>query len=430
MATDTSSGKDRTLAQHLIARDFAHENDQLVVGGITVRELASAYGTPLFAYDAAILRNRYKSLTSALDGFAEIYFSIKANPNPSVAQIFVEEGAGIEIASVGEFEKAKRAGCKPSHMLFAGPAKGEDELRQTLSEGLGEVHLESFEEIEHVAVIARDLKRIVPVAVRVNPKAAAQGGAMRMGGKAAAFGFDEEILPDVVTTIKSHASLKLAGVHMFAGTQILDANVLLTQWAHGLSVAASVAEMAGHALETIDLGGGLGVPYFQGDRTLDLPTIRDGVAALKAQKQADAGIRDAHVIVEPGRFLAASAGVYLMQVRVAKTSRGERFVICDGGMHHHLAASGNLGQVIKRDYPIVAADRLNQADQGPAVIAGPLCTPLDTVGRKTRMPEMTAGDLVAILQSGAYGLSASPTGFLSQAAAKEVLIDNGTHRQV
>ncbi len=430
MSSDAITPRTATLAERLIAQYFAANKDQLVVGGIRVDELAKAYGTPLFAYDAGILRATYQALAHALDGFAEIYFSIKANPNPNVAQVFVDQGAGIEIASIGEFEKAKRAGCKPSHMLFAGPAKGEHELRQTLSEDLGEVHLESFEEIEHVAGLARELKRTCPVAVRVNPMAAAQGGAMRMGGKAAAFGFDEEILPEVVAEIKRHNGLKLSGVHMFAGTQILDADVLLTQWVHGLKIASAVAEMAGHALETIDLGGGLGVPYFEGDRTLNLASIRIGVDALKAQKEADAGIRGAHVIVEPGRFLTASSGVYLMQVRVAKSSREERFVICDGGMHHHLAASGNLGQVIKRDFPIVAANKLTQATLGPATIAGPLCTPLDTVGRKTQMPQMKAGDLVAILQSGAYGLSASPTGFLSQAVAKEVLIDDGKHCQI
>ncbi len=430
MATDATPPKSASLAEQLIARYFATNGDQLVIGGVVVDDFRKSYGTPLYVYDAGVLRASYRELSRALDGFAEIFFSIKANPNPNLAKVFVDLGAGIEIASLGEFEKAKCAGCKPSHMLFAGPAKGKGELRQTLAEGLGEVHLESFEEIEHVAAIALELSRTIPVAVRVNPQAAAQGGAMRMGGKAAAFGFDEEILPDVIAKIKGHKGLKLSGVHMFAGTQILDADVLLTQWGHGLKVAGQVAQMVGHAVETIDLGGGLGVPYFEGDRALDLSAIRAGIDALKAQKEADAGISAAHIIVEPGRFLTASAGIYLMQVRVAKQSRGERFVICNGGMHHHLAASGNLGQVIKRDYPIVAAGKLTKALAGRATIAGPLCTPLDTVGRKTKMPQMVAGDLVAILQSGAYGLSASPTGFLSHAAANEVLVDEGSHRQI
>lgn len=420
----------KTLAAQLVDQHFSVDGDVLQIGGVRVDDLVSSYGTPLFVYDVGQMRGTFDALKTALDGFAEIYFSIKANPNPAVAKVFVDAGAGIEIASGGEFRKAKQAGCKPARMLFAGPAKGEAELRQTLSEGLGEVHLESFEEIAHVAKIAKELERKIPVAVRVNPQAAAQGGAMRMGGQAAAFGFDEETLPDVVALIKQHPTLQLTGVHMFAGTQILDASVLLTQWAHGLTVACAVADMAGHALETIDLGGGLGVPYFEGDQPLDLAQLSAGIDDLKTKKSSLAPLRDAHIIVEPGRFLTASAGTYVMRVRVAKTSRGARFVICDGGMHHHLAASGNLGQVIKRDYPIVAANRLGQDTIGPATIAGPLCTPLDTVGRKTEMPEMAEGDVVAILQSGAYGLSASPTGFLSHDVAKEVLIDAGQHSQI
>lgn len=419
-----------TLRERLIDAHYAIENGTLAIGSVSVDRLAKTYGTPLFVYDAGILRATLGSLKSVLDGFAEIYFSIKANPNPAIAEVFVKQGVGIEIASGGEFKKAKRAGCQPENMLFAGPAKGEDELRLTLSEGLGEVHLESFEEIERVAAIGADLGRTIPVAVRVNPLAAAQGGAMRMGGKAAAFGFDEETLGDVIARIKTDDRLRLSGVHMFAGTQILDANVMLTQWAHGLQVASNVANMAGHSLETIDLGGGLGAPYFEGDPFFDLSVLKAGIADLQAKKQTCPLTREANVIVEPGRFLTASAGVYVMAVRVAKVSREERFVICDGGMHHHLAASGNLGQVIKRDYPIVAATKLNKPPIGPATIAGPLCTPLDTVGRKTKLPEMQAGDLVAILQSGAYGLSASPTGFLSHELAKEVLVDDGQHRQI
>ena len=419
-----------SLADRLVAKHFSSAGEVLVIGDVSVEDLAQTYGTPFFAYDVGVMRASYKDLEQVLGDFADIYFSIKANPNPEIAKVFVDLGAGLEIASGGEFEKAMHAGCKPECMLFAGPAKGVAELEATLSQGLGEIHLESFEEIERVASIAAKLEKTVPVAIRVNPKAAAQGGAMRMGGKATAFGFDEESLPAVVAQVQCHTHLKLTGVHMFAGTQILDSKVLLAQWGHGLQVGADVSEMAGHALQTIDLGGGLGVPYFEGDRPLDLESLAAGITDLRTQKGALSGIANARVIVEPGRFLTAGAGVYVMEVRVAKTSHGERFVICDGGMHHHLAASGNLGQVIKRDFPIVAATKLKHGVIGPVTIAGPLCTPLDTVGRKTEMPDLVAGDLVAILQSGAYGLTASPVGFLSHPAPQEVLVEGGAHRAI
>ncbi len=294
-----------------------------------------------------------------------------------------------------------------------------------IAEGIGEIHLESHEEAAHVAAIGAALGRRVPVAIRVNPVAEAQGGAMRMGGKAAPFGFDEEDLDAIVDRFAAMPHLDLSGVHLFAGTQILDAAVLLGQWRHALAIASRVAARLGRPLRTIDLGGGLGIPYFAGDATLDLAAVAAGVPELAAIKAADPLIRDAHVLVEPGRYLVGTAGFYLASVLAAKVSRGQRFLVVDGGMHHHLAASGNLGQVIKRDYPLVAASQMGAAPAGPASVVGPLCTPLDTLARKVDMPDLREGDLVAVLQSGAYGPTASPSGFLSHPAAVEVLVDGG-----
>ena len=355
---------------------------------------------------------------------------IKANPNPAVVRVLLDEGAGLEIASLGEFRAALAAGADPARILFAGPGKRRGELEQVAAAGIGEIHLESLEEIDHVAAIGAALGRRVAVAVRVNPVAEAQGGAMRMGGKAAPFGFDEEDIDAVVDRVRAAPHLDLTGVHLFAGTQILDAEVLLGQWRHGLVVASRVAARLGQPLRTIDLGGGLGIPYFPGDRTLDLGAVGAGLGPLIAAQRADPLIRDARVLVEPGRYLVGPSGVYLSSVLAAKVSRGQRFLVVDGGMHHHLAASGNLGQVIKRDYPVLAASRMGAATAGPASVVGPLCTPLDTLARKVEMPEMMAGDLVAVLQSGAYGPTASPAGFLSHPAPAEVLIDDGAARLI
>lgn len=413
------------LTERLIAENFAVTGDDLLVGGIPARDLAARFGTPLFAYDAALIRRSYTALAAALEGFAGIHYSIKANPNPAVVRVLHQAGAGIEIASLGEFRAARAAGVAPSAMLFAGPGKRRTELEAVIAAGIGEIHLESVEEAAHVEAIGAALGRSVPVAIRVNPVAEAQGGAMRMGGKAAPFGFDEEDLDAIVDRLKAMPHLDLAGVHLFAGTQILDAAVLLGQWRHALSIASRVAARLGKPLRTIDLGGGLGIPYFAGDATLDLDAVKAGVPDLVAQKAADPLIRDAHVLVEPGRYLVGTCGIYLSSVLASKVSRGQRFLVVDGGMHHHLAASGNLGQVIKRDYPVVAASRMAQPAAGPASVVGPLCTPLDTLARKVEMPALAEGDLVAVLQSGAYGPTASPTGFLSHPAAVEVLIDSG-----
>jgi len=413
------------LARTLVAAHYAIDGRHLIAGGMTVESLADRFGTPLFVYDAAVMRRSFATLKSALEGFADIVFSIKANPNPAIARLFVEMGAGIEIASLGEYERARNAGAAPHDILFAGPAKRDTELDRVIGEGIGEIHLESFEEIARADAIAGRAGKRVAVSIRINPVAAAQGGAMRMGGKPSPFGFDEEQCDAVLRAVASAANLDLCGVHLFAGTQILDADVLLGQWRHGLDVAGRIARATGRPLRSIDLGGGLGIPYYSGDAPLDLAAVRGGLDVLLKAKRSEPLIRDARVIVEPGRYLTGPGGLYVASVIASKLSRGTRFIVTDGGMHHHLAASGNLGQVIKRDYPVVAPARMDSTEFERSTVAGPLCTPLDTLARAANLPMLRAGDLVAVMQSGAYGLSASPNGFLSHPTAAEILVDQG-----
>ena len=415
------------LAEAIVAEHFSERDGELVIGGVAVSELAKKYGTPLYVYDGALMRQNYRELARAVSGFAEVYYSVKANPNPDVVRVFVSEGAGLEIASGAEFHFARTAGCESHRIVFAGPGKGADELEFTIQAGVGEIHLESFEEINHVARIAKRLGRDVQVAIRINPISSARGGAMQMGGRPSPFGFDEEDIERVLISLDTHPRLHLSGIHVFSGTQILDPGVLEAQWAHSVALAARVARILNRPLNTIDLGGGLGIPYYAGDTALDLARLTEFIPLLRAELQAEPLLRGARVILEPGRFLTGSAGIYLMAVRSVKTSRDTCFVICDGGMHHHLAASGNLGQVVKRDYPIAAASRLRDENRSPCNIVGPLCTPLDTVGRNVLLPRLKEGDLIAVLQSGAYGLTASPMGFLSHPTPAEVLVDNGKH---
>lgn len=417
--------KQPDLAEALVAEHFTVSGPDLQLGGIAVRELASRFGTPLFIYDGAVMRRGFRALTEALRGFAQVYYSIKANPAPAVIRLFASEGAGIEIASVGEYRAARAADIPAANIIFAGPAKRVSELQEVIAGGIGEIHIESYEEIGRVAAIGARRGVSVPVSIRVNPVAAAQGGAMRMGGKPAPFGFDEEDLANVVAAVRAHKAIDLRGVHLFAGTQILDAGVLLMQWKHAIGVAGRVAALAGIPLRTIDLGGGLGLPYFAGEKPLDLAQLSRGLPDLLALLRADPLIAGARLIVEPGRFLAGPGGIYVVAINAVKTSRATRFLVTDGGMHHHLAASGNLGQIIKRDYPIVAPAHMDARERSPVTVVGPLCTPLDTLARKVELPELRADELVAVLQSGAYGRSASPAGFLSQPAAIEILVEDG-----
>ncbi|MCY1643089.1 type III PLP-dependent enzyme [Methylorubrum sp. SL192] len=418
------------LAAALIAENFIRDaSGVLQVGGLPLTDLAKEFGTPLFVYDADTMRRTYRALCAALAGFAAVDFSVKANPNPAVIRVFSQEGAGAEIASGAEFDAAIRADVPPEKILFAGPGKGAADLDRVIGGGIGEIHLENREEIVRVAAAAERHGVRVRVALRINPGAAAQGGAMRMGGKPSPFGFDEEDIKAAIDTVEAEPRLRLVGLHLFAGTQGLKADTLLGQWAYGLGLAARIANRIGRPLETIDLGGGLGIPYFSGDAALDLGAIRAGLPDLIATLRADPRLARARVVLEPGRYLTGPAGVYVARVLAVKESRGSRFVITDGGMHHHLAASGNLGQIVKRDFPLAAVTDAG-GERAATAVVGPLCTPLDMLARAAPLPPLAEGDLVAVLQSGAYGLTASPTGFLSHPTPAEVLVEGGEVREV
>lgn len=414
------------LLRAMLAEHFAIMDGELLIGGVRASRLAEEHGTPLYVYDAGILRRRLALLRGILPSRVSVLYSVKANPNPALVRCLVAEGAGCEVASAAEYLRARAAGCAPERIVFAGPGKGEDELEYVLRDGIGEIHVECDEEIEALSAIASRLGVRAKVSIRVNPTQSAAGGAMWMGGQPAAFGIDEERLEQVADAICARESLRLCGIHMYAGTQILDARVLVGQWRHAIDVAARLSSVMSVPVETVDLGGGLGIPYFPHEGALDTEALKTLASELFAALP-DALAR-ARFLVEPGRFLAGPAGVYLARVRSVKQSRGTTFIVLDGGMHHHLAASGNLGQVIKRDYPILNATRASAEPSLQAIVCGPLCTPLDTLGRSVQLAATRPGDLVAVLQSGAYGLSASPVGFLSHPMPAEVLVDRGETR--
>lgn len=414
----------------LVARHFAVASGELLVGGLPIGLIAERYGTPLFVYDARVLERKLGLLRSALTPEFTVAYSVKANPNPAIIEYFLSRHCDLEIASAGELHAALRAGCSPARILFAGPGKTDAELELVLKEGIGEIHAESEGEVRRIVTIAERLGARAPVALRVNPGGTAQGGAMRMGGKPAPFGIDEEALDPVLDSVLSCASIDFRGVHLFAGTQILDPGVLIAQYRAGLEIAERVARRAGRPLHTVDFGGGLGIPYFQNEQALDIDRLRDELGTLMADVRGKALFEGTRFVVEPGRYLVGEAGVYVARVLDVKISRGKRFLVVDGGMHHHLAASGNLGQVIKRNFPIGVLNRIENAPTQSVDVVGPLCTPLDTLARDVGLPEAKVGDLVGIFQSGAYGRSASPVSFLSHPTPPEVFVEDGRERLI
>ncbi len=398
---------------------------ELLAGGLSISSLAARHGTPLFIYDRDIVERKYLALRKALPKRFSISYSVKANPNPAFLKFFLGKGCGLEIASSGEFFQARNAGSSPANIVFAGPGKSESEQKTVIAAGIGEIHAESELEIERISAISGKLAVHAAVAVRVNPNEEGQGGALRMGGKPAPFGIDEEDLEVVLQRIAGDSGLEFRGIHLFVGTQILDDNLLLTQCRKAIAIGRRAARQMGRALQTLDFGGGLGIPYFDGDSELNLSRFGENLGTVIAEIENEDAFRQTNFMVEPGRFLVGESGIYVARVTDIKTSRGRKYLILDGGMNHHLAASGNLGQVIKRNFPIAVVSRMHSPATEVVDVVGPLCTPLDMVGRSVQLAQARVGDLIAIFQSGAYARTASPLGFLSHPTPPEVWVENG-----
>jgi diaminopimelate decarboxylase len=413
------------MVQALLAQFFSSSTRELNISGAGVEALAARYGTPFFVYDLSIVERKLATLKRTLPDTWSIFYSVKANPNLDILRYFIKHCDGLEIASGGEFKLTMKAGCYPQRTIFAGPSKREDELEFVVKHGIGEIHVESLLEMDRLSAISRRMGVQTKIAIRVNPTEEAQGGAMIMGGKPSPFGIDEENLDEVVARVTDYPALSFRGVHLFTGTQILDYTVLVRQYRKALEIARRIVSQTGRPLDTVDFGGGLGVPYFIGEMELDMNGLRRELQELDREINTDPLLKGTHFIVEPGRYLVAEAGVYVARVNDVKTSRGKKFVVLDGGMNHHLAASGNLGQVIKRNFPLAVVSKLGEVSSETVDVVGPLCTPLDVLGREVKLPRVEVGDLIGIFQSGAYARSASPLGFLSHPAPFEIIVNDG-----
>ena len=406
--------------ERLIREQFAVSGGALCIDGHNVQTLAKHYGTPLFIYSSSAIETKVSNLKSSLPRGFELYYSIKANPNSSILKLLLKSNCGLEIASTGELHQALSSGCAPNRILYAGPCKTDSDLGAAVSAHIGEIHLESVAEANRLNDVARAAEKEICVALRINPSDAS-GGAMRMGGQASPFGIPEEDLESAIHAIQKLSHLRITGVHLFMGTQILDVSTLRIQYGKAVELATKVAEAIKTELLNIDFGGGLGSPYFAHEQPLDITEYQQVLNECRDAMDQHPLLRQATGIIEPGRFLVSEAGIYVTQIQEVKHSRGKDFVICDGGMHHHLAASGNLGQTIKRNYPLAILNKLTSEDYKPYQVVGPLCTPLDTFGRNSKLPEVNPGDLLGVFQSGAYARTASPHGFLSHPSPPEIL---------
>ncbi len=398
---------------------FTRKGSELSVGKKTLSELAKRYGTPVYIYFEEIIRKRHRLLRETLPPFLHIYFAVKANPNLEMLSIMNGLYDGFDVASAGEIERVISLGISPTLISFAGPGKTPEELEYAIANEIGCISVESEPEYETIKAICTRLKKPANLAVRVNPDFDLSQSGMKMGGGPKQFGVDSDRAPALVSAMASANMINFKGLHIFAGSQNLKAEELLQTFDNILEYAVSLSKKTGVAMQQVNMGGGFGIPYFAHDLDLDLPTLGTGLDKLLTQYAPLLG--SPRFILELGRFLVGECGVYLSKVLYRKISRKEVFLIIDGGMHHHLAASGNLGQsLVRRPMPITVVNR-QDAPIEKVHVAGPLCTPLDTFGF-VDIPEAQPGDIIAVMQSGAYGFSASPQLFLSHPPPKEVII--------
>ncbi|MEO5698678.1 MAG: pyridoxal-dependent decarboxylase, exosortase A system-associated [Burkholderiaceae bacterium] len=398
---------------------FGWRAGELILGGEPLSRLAERAGaTPFYAYDRALLRERVANLRAALPTAVKLHFAMKANPLPALVGFMSALVDGIDVASGGELRVALDAGADPREISFAGPGKRELELRQAVASKVL-INVESMREVVLLERIADELGLPARIALRINPDFELKGSGVKMGGGSKPFGIDSEQAPAVLQRI-GKSGLAFEGFHLFAGSQNLSAASICEAQQKSFELAVSLSAHAPAPVHFLNLGGGFGIPYFPGERRLDLAPIGDNLRALVARAEVD--LPEAALVIELGRYLVAEAGIYVARIVDRKVSRGQVFLVTDGGLNHHLAASGNFGQVLRKNHPIAISRRSGNVGTESASVVGPLCTPLDLLADRMVLPVAEIGDLVVVFQSGAYGASASPQDFLGHPRCIEMLV--------
>ncbi|MFO1300357.1 MAG: pyridoxal-dependent decarboxylase, exosortase A system-associated [Burkholderiaceae bacterium] len=406
------------FAQHAPVAAFPVVGGELAPGGIPVRRLAERVGrTPFYAYDRRAIDARIAALRAALPRALHLHYAIKANPMPAVVQHLAAITDGLDVASAQEMAVALDTGVAPDRVSFAGPGKSASEIRRAVAAGIT-VTVESPLQLDQAVEAGAAIGVRPRVAVRVNPAFELKSSGMKMGGGPKPFGIDEARVPEVLDRVRENG-VHLSGLHIFAGSQNLRAESIVDAQVKTYELGLSLLRGWGGPVDWLNLGGGFGVPYFPGEAELDLGPLAENLTRLCARASADLG---APLVIELGRYLVAHAGVYVCRVVDRKESCGQVFLVADGGLHHHLSASGNFGQVLRKNYPVAVANRLDEPADEVQSVVGPLCTPLDILAERMKLAHAEPGDLIAVFQSGAYGLTASPTAFLSHPAPAEVLV--------
>jgi diaminopimelate decarboxylase len=395
---------------------------EYAVQGIAISDLTEEFGSPLYVYDGNEIERAYQELRTNLDDSVTMFYSLKPNPNVSIVNLLRRQGAGAEVCSMAELTTALWAGVDPGAILFSGPGKSAQELRALVDLDVRAIICESFDELRQIDALGRDAGRRVRVLLRTNPDFGVQGGRLTMAGRPRQFGIDEEQVLTATRLVADHPHVRILGIQVYTGTRILDAAVVVENTRRIFDLADKVAAGLDIPLELVDIGGGIGLANYPGEQDPDPKVLVEGV------NDAVAAFRNRHpgaaVALEPGRYLVARGGVYVMRARYVKYSRGERSVVTDGGTHQNMSAVGT-GTYLKRNFPMCLLSDMDRPPVGPCTVTGPLLTPTDVIGKRVELPEIAPGELIGVLRMGAYGPTASISYMNGQGYPAEVLVHNG-----
>lgn len=390
----------------------------------TILGIVNQFKTPCFVYDYDAIAKNYRALRRIFPSALDIFYSIKANPAIGLVSEIYKMGAGLEVCSYFEAEAGIRIGAKPERILFVGPGKSEREIEQCLRLGVYAIVCESESELDFISRIAAQYNRLAPVILRINPLNVSKTASLKMGGYSLPFGLDEEIIFEKMSEFLKKPHVNIIGVHVYHGTRILDAETLAKNTQYVLNLAEKIQNNFDIQFRCVDIGGGLGIPYFQEEKSIDLKAF--GQLMNREIKRYLKKFPNTKIVLEVGRFLVANAGVLISRIQDIKISRGRHILVTDGGMNCFMAAS-NMGSMLNRNFNIslMSVDHAKNSEIENYMITGPLCTPNDVMGRQVLLPKPRIGDFILIHNAGAYGPSASPVMFLSHGFPEEILYKNG-----
>ena len=385
----------------------------------SVDAIRKIFGTPAYVYNMELLSERVHQLRSLFSCSFSISYAVKANPNRYLLKALSKQIDCFDVSSAGELHRVLAAGAGAGSVSFSGPAKRLSELKSAIELGVGDIVIESLDEARSVNRLCQQLNKKQRVLIRITPLLTPKNFGASMANKSSQFGIDEEQLPSLWPEINRLSALDICGFHIYSGSNCLSADSIIENFSLMLDCFSYAREVTGVIPKKLIFGAGFGLPYLQSEDDLDIHAVSAGISPLISEYLNK--VPGCRMVLELGRWLVGPVGLLLTSVISSKTSRGRQIRLCDAGFNNHLAAFGLMGSVIRRNWrihnlsnPLAETEMYN--------LVGPLCTSIDVLAQNIKLPVVRNEDVLAIENSGAYGLTASPVGFISHPMPAEIAL--------